>query len=116
MKVFALVLVPAVALLVLAAHFYRAGLWPLAVVALVLNGLLLVPRAWAARAVQIALLAGSIEWLRTLAALLGERMASGQPYLRLVAILVGVALFTAGAALVFRSYPLRVRYGIGGRV
>lgn len=115
MKVFALALVPAVALLLLAAHFYRAGLWPLAVVALALIGLLLVPRAWAARAVQIALLAGGIEWLRALAAFAGERVAAGQPYLRLVLILLAVALFTAGAALVFRAYAMRVRYGIGAR-
>jgi len=116
MQIFALVLCPALALLILSAHFYRAGLWPLAALALVLNGLLMVPRAWAARAIQIALLAGSIEWLRTLASLVSERVAAGQPYLRLAAILLGVALFTAGAALVFRTYALRVRYGIGGRI
>lgn len=116
MKVFALALVPAVALLLLAAHFHRAGLAPLALLALALIALLWVPRAWAARTVQIALAAGGVEWLRTLAAFAGERIAGGQPYLRLVLILLAVALFTAGAALVFRAYPLRVRYGIGGRI
>ncbi len=116
MKVFALALLPALALVLLAAHFYRAGLWPLAAVALLLIALLLVPRAWAARAVQIALLAGTIEWLRTLAAFVGERIAVGHPYLRLTVILLAVALFTAATALVFRAYPLRVRYGIGGRL
>jgi hypothetical protein len=116
MKIFVLVLWPVLALLLLGAHCYRAGRWPLAVLALGLNGLLMVPRAWAARAIQIALLAGSIEWLRTLAVFAGERVAAGQPYLRLVAILLAVAVFTAGAALVFRTYALRVRYGIGGRI
>ncbi len=115
MKTVALALVPAGALLLLAAHFYRAGLWPLALVALLLIVLLLVPRAWAARTAQVALLAGSLEWLRTLAAFVGERVAAGQPYLRLLAILLAMALFTAGAALVFRAYPMRVRYGLGGR-
>lgn len=115
MKIVALALAPALALLLLAAHFYRAGLWPLALAALLLNALLFVPRAWAARTVQLALLAGAFEWLRTLASLVGERMAAGQPYLRLTAILLAVALLTAGAALAFRAYPMRVRYGLGGR-
>jgi hypothetical protein len=116
MKILALLALPAFALLLLAAHFYRTGLLPLAVLCLAFIGLLAVPRAWAARAVQIALVAGGLEWLRTLAAFVIERVAAGQPYLRLVAILLFVALFTVGAAVVFRSYPLRVRYGIGGRV
>ena len=116
MKIFALVLWPALALLLLGAHLYRAGLGPLAALALALIGLLMVPRAWAARAIQLALLAGSLEWLRSLAVFVGERMAAGQPYLRLVVILLAVAVFTAGAALVFRTYALRVRYGLGGRI
>jgi hypothetical protein len=116
MKIFALVLWPALALLLLGAHFYRAGLWPLAALALALIGLLIVPRAWAARAIQLALLAGSLEWLRSLAVLVGGRFSAGQPYIRLVVILLAVAVFTAGAALVFRTYALRVRYGIGGRI
>jgi hypothetical protein len=45
-----------------------------------------------------------------------ERFSAGQPYLRLVAILLAVAAFTGLSALVFRSYRLRVRYGIGGRL
>jgi len=116
MKVLALLAAPALALLLLAAHFYRAGLLPLAVLCLAFVGLLGVPRAWAARAVQIALAAGSLEWLRTLAVFAAERVALGQPYLRLVGILLVAALFTAASAFVFRSYPLRVRYGIGGSI
>jgi hypothetical protein len=115
MKILALCLAPIAALLLLAAHFYRAGLWPLTIVAAALSALLLVPRAWAARAIQVALLAGCVEWLRTLAAFAGERVAAGQPYLRLVVILLAVAAFTAAAALVFRSYAMRVRYGIGSK-
>jgi hypothetical protein len=34
----------------------------------------------------------------------------GQPVLRLVAILLAVALFTAASALVFRNAGLRARY------
>jgi hypothetical protein len=115
MKTF-LLLWPVAALLLLAAHYYRAGLWPLAAVVVLLNAVLLVARPWAARLVQIALLLGAFEWLRALAGFVAERIAAGQPYLRLIAILAAVALFTASAALVFRSYRLRVRYGLGGRL
>jgi hypothetical protein len=115
MKVFLLLLWPSVALLMLAAHFYRAGLWPMAIAVVLVNSVLLVRRAWTARAVQAVLLLGAFEWLRALAAFVGERVAAGQPYVRLVVILGVVALFTAGAALVFRSLRLRARYGIGGR-
>jgi len=45
-----------------------------------------------------------------------ERISAGQPYLRLVAILLAVAAFTAASALVFRDATLRVRYNIGGRL
>ena len=116
MKTLALLAAPALSLLLLAAHFYRAGWLPLAVICLVLIGLLAVRRAWAARAAQVALIVGAIEWLRTLALLVSERTALGQPYLRLAAIVLAVALLTAASTLVFRNYALRVRFGLGGRL
>ena len=109
-------LAPTLSLLLLAAHFYRAGWLPLAVLSVLLVGLLLVPRPWAARVVQVALLAGGVEWLRTLAALAAERMAVGQPYLRMALILLSVAAVTGLSALVFRSHALRARFGLGGSI
>jgi len=105
-----LTLLPAVAALLLAAHFFRAGSLLFAAVAVVMVGLLAVPRAWAARAVQIAMILGAIEWLRTLAAFAAARVASGQPYLRLTLILIAVAAFTAASAAVFRHPRLRQRF------
>jgi hypothetical protein len=109
---FAALAAPALALLVLAAHFYRAGWWPLALLSLALIALLAVPRAWAARGVQVALLAGALEWVRTLAALAAMRLALEQPYLRLVAILLAVAVLTALSAAVFRLPRVRARFGL----
>ena len=60
--------------------------------------------------VQIALIAGAIEWLRTLAGLISTRMATGAPFTRLVLILASVALVTCASALVFRAAKLRARY------
>jgi hypothetical protein len=107
---FARLLLPVLACMLLAAHFYRAGWLSLAAASALLPLLLAVPRAWAARAMQVALVIGAVEWLRTLAEFAAVRISMGQPYGRLVAILLVVALFTAASALVFRNARLRARY------
>lgn len=101
---------PVFACVLLAAHFFRADLLPLAVASAALPLLLAVPRPWAARAMQAALLLGAFEWLRTLAVFAAARVAMGQPVLRLAVILGVVAALTALAALVFRHPALRARY------
>ena len=60
--------------------------------------------------VQAALLLGAVEWVRTLVDLVALRTQAGQPVLRLVLILGGVALVTGLSALVFRAAGLRSRY------
>ena len=111
----ALWLVPvAVSLLVLGAHFLRAGNPGLLLVVLVLLVFLAVPRRWAARTVQTALLLGTLEWLRTLVQRASERMTFGQPYGRLVIILGAVATVTALSALVFRAAAVRRRFRLDG--
>lgn len=107
----ALQLVPVVlSLLVLAAHFYRAG--SLSMVALVVSLMALLPvrRRWAARTVQAALLLGAVEWVRTTIAFAGRRIQAGEPVVRLVVILGSVALVTGMSAWMFSTGPLRKRY------
>ena len=94
------VVLPLLALLLLAAHFYRAGAWPVAVVAIALIALLGVGRPWAARVLQVALVAGTVDWLHTAWVLVSRRMDAGQPYARLLVILGAVAALTAAAAWV----------------
>jgi len=103
-------------LLLLAAHFYRAQNLLLAVAALLSLALLLTRKPWAARAVQVALGLGALEWLRTLAVLVQERSAMGQPWLRLALILGAVATFSALSTLVFRHPRVRARFGLQSRV
>jgi len=112
----ALLLVPAaLAALLLAAHFYRAGaLWGVAL-AVALVALLPVRRPWAARTVQAGLVLGALEWVRTLATFAAVRVSTGQPYVRMALILGAVALVTALAALAFESRTLRARYGLPSR-
>lgn len=100
-------------ILVLAAHFYRAGDVVLFAAALLLLTLTAVPKRWAARALQAALLLGSVEWLRTAAHFVSERQAAGRPWVRLAVILGSVALVSALSALLFKTRALRERYRLG---
>ena len=106
-------LLPAIlSLLLLGAHFYRAGLEILTAACAVLLFLLSLPRPWVARLAQAVLVIGALEWLRALYYFAAMRSAFGEPWTRLALILGAVAVFTALSALVFRSEGLRQRYGM----
>jgi hypothetical protein len=107
MRAGVLLLVPGLALVLFAAHLLHAGWVPLTALALSLIGLLLVRRPWAARIVQVALAIATIEWAFTAYGLAQLRISHGQPYLRLLAILGTVTLFTALAVATFRHTALR---------
>ncbi|MDQ1310420.1 MAG: hypothetical protein QG601_1690 [Pseudomonadota bacterium] len=94
----ALLLAPGLALLLLAAHFFRAGLVPFAGLSVALVVLLFVRTPWAARLLQVALAAGTLEWLRTAWVFAAARAAADQPYARLLVIIGAVAVVTALAA------------------
>ena len=107
----ALLLLPALALLLLGAHFFRAALVPLTVVCLGLLALLFVRARWAWLTLQVALAIGTLEWLRTAWEFASMRAAMGQPYARLLVILGSVAMVTALAALALRTTTARDRFG-----
>ena len=110
----ALLLAPAaLSLLVLGAHFLRAGQLVLLAVAVGLLALLFVRRRWAGLTVQVALLLGAAEWVRTTLVLTGERTSMGEPYGRMVVILGAVAAVCVLSAL-FLLAP-RARRWFGGR-
>jgi hypothetical protein len=110
----ALLAVPALALLLLAAHFFHAGAGLVAAICILLITLLFVPRAWAGRLLQVVLALGAIEWILTAYTLAQVRLRHGDPYLRLVIILGSVALLTAVAAALFQHPAMRARFGFGG--
>lgn len=107
---------PAAAFLVLAAHFFRAdnklGLWG-SLLAIVM---IFVRRPWAARAVQVLLVLGSLEWLRSTVTLIQARSELGQPFLRLALILGTVFLLTALSALVLQTKRLKACFKFGTEV
>lgn len=92
-----------ISFLLIAAHFYRAGVTGLAVVAIAAPWLLLIPRLWSAWIVQLLLVLSALEWARTLLKLVQLRMEMGMDWLRLALVLGMVILFTLISALIVRS-------------
>jgi len=86
-------------MLLLGAHFYRAGHLLLASGALLSLGLLCIRRPQATWLMQGLLVAGAVEWLATAVRLVISRQDQGLPWLRLSLILGLVALCTLLSAL-----------------
>ncbi len=99
--------------LLLAAHFLRGGNLVAMAVPLVLLVFLAVRKPWAATVLRFALVIGTLEWMRTALVLIQARRELGEPFLRLGAILGGVAVATALSLLVFRSRRVRQHFHLG---
>lgn len=97
-------------MLLLSAHFYRAGHLLLASGALLSLGLLCIRHPLAVWLLQGFLGAGTAEWLSTAVRLAMFRQSQGLPWQRLVIILGLVALYTLLSTLVFRIDSLKSRY------
>lgn len=105
-------LLPAIlSLLLLAAHFLRSASYLAVLGLLTLIPLLALRRAWVMLVARATLWLGTGVWLYTIARFTAERLRLGEPYLRMVLILGGVALFTALSSLAFGSRRLRAWYG-----
>lgn len=94
----------------LAAHFSRAGVLPLMILSIVIPFLLFIKKAWVARGIQILLLLGALEWIRSMFGYIEIRKAIGDDWGRLAIILVTVAVLTACSGLVFRGKSLKKSY------
>ncbi len=103
-----LLLTPIVlSLVVLAAHFSRHDVPILPWVCLALPLLLFIRRQWVARLLQLVLVAGALEWVRTTVVLTARRIDGGEPWVRMAVILVVVTLVTAGSVVLFETERLR---------
>jgi hypothetical protein len=97
-------------LVILGAHFMRYGNWVGVFLFLALTALLFVRQAWVARLMQVVLVLGAFEWVRTLYELVQVRAAHGQPYVRMTLILAAVAAVTFCSALLFQLPMLKRIY------
>lgn len=101
-------------LIVLAAHFLRAGNLILFSVCLALNVLLAVRHPWARRALQVVLGLGAFEWLRVTFTVAETRVRAGEPWERMAVILVAAAAVAVLGAFGLESERMRARFGGSG--
>ena len=98
---------PILSFLLLAAHFLREGAWIGASACVVLAFLVPWRRAWIQRLLQLALVAGTLEWLWTAMLLAQQRMAEGRAWGHMAIILAVVALVTAGSVVALEALRRR---------
>jgi hypothetical protein len=109
--VYGMLLIPTLlSFLLLAAHFFRGGQTALVLVCCSAPMLLLVRRGWATRLLQVLLVLGALEWVRTTLQIREVRVANGLAWHRMAAILYGVAGFTLLASLSYFLPALRRHY------
>ena len=99
-----------ISFLLMAAHFVRAGQAGIAIVLLALLLLLTLRKTWVPLIIQLVLLLGAVEWVRTLISVAQLRIELDMPWMRMAIILGAVAVFTALSCLVFWSEALRKRF------
>ncbi len=99
--------------LLLGAHFRWHQLDFVSFPVILLPLLLFVKKSWAARTIQVVLFLGGLEWVRTTIEIASERIADGEPWVKMAVILGAVAVFTAVSALPFsKNSDMRKRYGL----
>lgn len=89
--------------LIMAAHFYRAGQVAVATIVLIAPLLLVTRELAAVRVLQLLLVLGAGEWMRTAYVIAQHRAAAGEPFTRMLVILGAVAVVT-----LLSAWPLPV--------
>ena len=98
--------------LLMGAHCMRWGSVVLAIACAGFPIILIIPKKWSARAVQVYLLLATAEWVRTLVMISRGRIANEEPWGRMCVILGVIALFTLCSACVFFAKSLKDRYAL----
>ena len=93
-----------------AAHFYRSDALFFVVISILLPFLLFSKNHWVPKIITASLLLMAAEWIRTLFVFIEQYQAAGVSWTRMAIILIGVALFSALSAIVFKTSTMRKRY------
>ena len=99
-----------ISILLISAHFQRAGYSIMAILCLLAPGMLFFTNRWPPRVLQVLLILAALEWARTLVHLVQLRMEYGMDWGRLAIILGCVTLWTAASALIFQHREIRRKY------
>ena len=106
MKVLNIILIT-LCFLLMGAHFLRAGWNVLMLLSLASPLLLLYRKKWVALLLQLFLLFGAIEWIRTMVETISFRMNTGQDWSRFFIILLVVVMLTLYSGISLRIKPLK---------
>lgn len=98
------------AVLMTAAHFFRAGSWPLVALSLAAPLLFFFKRRWSLILLQLGAYCASAAWLASMLSLVQMRQQSGQSWTAAALILGAVMLLTLLAGLLLNSRCLRDAY------
>ena len=101
-----------VAALLLGAHFYRAGDFPLVALCLVAPLLFLARRRWSLVLLQLTAYVAAATWVDAAIRLVELRQQAGRPWTAAAIILGTVALFTLAAGLLLNSRSMTQRYPV----
>lgn len=99
-----------IAFLLLGAHFLRSGHKILMLGSILIPLLLLSKKRWLLILVQGLTYCGAAVWLYTASVLVQQRIMAGAPWLRMLLILFGVAVFTLFAGYLLTSDDVKKRY------
>lgn len=89
--------------LVLGAHFFRSGNYGIALMSIICVPLLFNRKPAISTAMQLALIAGCLEWAMTVFKIWQVRTSMGEPWQRAAFILLSVATFTGASAWLLRK-------------
>jgi hypothetical protein len=99
-------ILPLLCILVLAAHFLREEHLFLMLACFFSIPFLFIRRSRVVRWMQVVLVIAGIEWIRTTYVLVMQRIALALPWMPVAAILISVAIATAGSALLLNGRDL----------
>ncbi len=99
-------------IILLAAHFSRGGNDVLAGFTLLIPFLFLIKQKWVIISLEIIAYLAAFVWLYGAYEYIQVRIAAGDDWIRLLAIMGGVALYTAWVGLFLRSQKIKNIYGL----
>ncbi len=94
----------------LAAHFSRMNYNIAAVLILIIPFLLFIKKRIIAKIIQLILILGTAEWIRSMFYYINVRKEIGEDWTRLAIILITVSLFTLLSALIFQKKSMKNIY------
>lgn len=99
-------------IMLLAAHFSRGDNNVLAYISLLVPFLFFIKQKWVIMTLEITAYLSALVWLYGAYTYIQIRIATGDDWLRLLAIMGGVALYSAGTGFFLRSEKIAKTYGV----